>query len=210
MKKTVIILILLSISKLIWAQNNPDFTLKISFNHSESVAGGKKIDITATPFKNGYKLLYSMRDSVRNTLLKEDSAFKGIKEELDKEISNERMTELVPSIKLLVDKYSVFTKDSVVINKLDYPNLSNLIELVKKKDEKFTSEMEKKDVRVLIGNIRFNISFYLDSKITQDYVLTTPTKDSYPLFYSLVKDLLLVYRDKASNSFLNRENTFYY
>lgn len=77
-------------------------------------------------------------------------------------------------------------------------------------NDNFINEMNKKDERIMLGGINFKVAMKKNSQTLKTYYAKSPTHDTYPILFNLIEKLLQVYREKNPDSFLKKENTFFY
>jgi hypothetical protein len=225
MKQLFFLFILLLLQNLLSGQVNSVRKLSISFEHEGTIIGGKRFVIQILPETRKYKVIYLMRDSINNNDLSKNRKYKRLLKEYDKS-SFEKQKKLIIPIFELYENYSCYTHDFLYIEQQENPDLYKTLKSIINQDNKraicknikatlnlddnFFQEMIKKDERIiLINRIHFKVALQNKSQSTT-YYISTPTQYSYPIFYNLIESLLQEYRLKKPNSFLKKENTFYY
>lgn len=116
MKKLVFLLMLFCIQYALVGQTNSADTLLISFIRSETRLESKTIVITVVPITNSINILYSIRNSVKEKEFNNDSnTIKLIRRLKTLKPSDAEVEQAMEKYIKLIDKYSIYTKDSLQI-----------------------------------------------------------------------------------------------
>ncbi|MDB5135912.1 MAG: hypothetical protein JWP37_2515, partial [Mucilaginibacter sp.] len=103
----------------------------------------------------------------------------------------------------ITEKYTYYSKDSIMLNIRTYPSYTNLLEkIVKTSRDELENTKANKDRVVMDGtHYGFDIIFKSGEKVVQAH---SPDPKSHPLLYRLLQTTFNVYRDRKHNEFLDK------
>jgi len=187
-----------------------DVMINISALSTVAINGEYHINIHKT--KKQIKVIYSFLDSIASSKLRKDKNYINTKKYY-KSISNKQQGLANDSVQRyysmlgdVLNKYKVYTKDSITLKLTTDTSYDNLINSIISTSKEQLENLEVSKKRTFLDGISFTFKITANGT-TRTVYADTPDKMSHPQLYRLIKESMAVYRNRNNNDFLNLKRT---
>jgi len=175
----------------------------LTINISASPSFEQRFGVDIYKRSNSVKLVYCLFDSIKFSGLKKDTAYQSFYSQFQK-IKME-VPEWEKKLHAFLERYTAYTRDSIVINLKKDTSYNNVLLKVAK------ATKEQLELKRNVGFDGVSVAYTITTStgITTAYA-HSPTAVSQPLLYSLLTRSLAIYRQEKPDGILKRRSTARY
>lgn len=197
------------------------FCAKQLYAQKTSRAGDITIHISAHSFANkkyainiykaygSIKIVYVTEDSTKSTEMKKDVDYVRITNSYMEQIkANSMNPNIGDSFRALIEKYTIYDRDSITFNtKLDTAYNNLLIRVANSAEEELL-ELEKNKNIVVLDGVRVAYQI-INGSASKTVVANTPDSKRYPLLYNFLKSTLDIGRKQKLKTVVTKGFLWY-
>jgi hypothetical protein len=172
------------------------YTILISAHNGNA---GKEFQLVITRMASKVQLRYGSLDSVRITQFRTDPDFYHVEPEgADPAVEHGRIQRFNSAIQ----KYKVFTEDSIQLEVRSHRSLVQLLDSVYKASPEVLTQKEANGKRIVLDGTLVYVVAKPSRGVGKEVWAQSPAPDSHPLLYRLLHESLQVYRAEHVGSTL--------
>jgi hypothetical protein len=172
------------------------YTILISAHNGNA---GKEFQLVITRMASKVQLRYGSLDSVRITQFRTDPDFYHVEPEgADPAVEHGRIQRFNSAIQ----KYKVFTEDSIQMEVRSHRSLVQLLDSVYKASPEVLTQKEANGKRIVLDGTLVYVVAKPSRGVGKEVWAQSPAPDSHPLLYRLLHESLQVYRAEHVGSTL--------
>lgn len=207
MKKIIFILFIHLCVNISYAQKELNYHINLYTQCSIFNLKNKSVlEIDLSRIQDTMIVSYCVIDSVQTIQFRNDPEYNRVLDLMMKLKPQESDSVMLSDTKKLLLKYSIFFRDTMLLDKSENQELFGLTDLFGNNDNKIISDMNKQSNNIILDGDFFQITITDHNKLTTKYSIHALNKFKNPITYKLVSSLLDAYRIKHPMTLLEKSH----